>query len=161
MNTNRALLKTSSTARNASDREFVATAAPDGAAEVALGRLAASKTGDAKIREFANRMIEDHSWVCAELRRIAESKGIKVSDAPTAEQQAARRRLESLEGESFDHEYARLAREDHDRAIEVFSRESRSGVEPALKEFAARTLPKLEMHRKMAQELAAVDRPQG
>lgn len=39
------------------DQKFAADAAKDSMAEVELGRLALNKSDDAKVREFANRMI--------------------------------------------------------------------------------------------------------
>src|SRR5262245_9200829 len=84
------------------DREFVAKAAPAGAAEVALSQLATERAGSSQIRDFARRMIEDHSKAGEELKQIARSKGITVSEAPSDEQKAAQDKLRPLNGSAFD-----------------------------------------------------------
>jgi len=42
---------------------------------------------------------------------------------------------------------------DHDKVVRLFQQEERSGNEPELKQFAQKTLPTIEEHRKMAFEL--------
>jgi putative membrane protein len=41
---------------------------------------------------------------------------------------------------------------DHEKAVKEFERESTSGKDPDLKAFAAKTLPTLQDHLKMAKE---------
>lgn len=45
--------------------------------------------------------------------------------------------------------------EDHEKDIAEFSEEASTGKDPAVKSFAARTLPTLKMHLQMAQSIAA------
>jgi putative membrane protein len=44
--------------------------------------------------------------------------------------------------------------EDHNKAVKLFQQEERSGHNAQLKQFAQKTLPTLEQHQKMAQELS-------
>ncbi len=55
------------------DQKFAADVAKDGMAEVELGRLALNKSDNAKVREFANRMVQDHSKAQMQLEGIAKS----------------------------------------------------------------------------------------
>ena len=63
------------------DHKFVMEAAMGGMAEVELGRLAAQKGATDEVRQFGQRMVDDHSKANEELMRVASSKGMTL---PTA-----------------------------------------------------------------------------
>jgi putative membrane protein len=42
---------------------------------------------------------------------------------------------------------------DHEKAVKLFQKEAQSGQDPELKQFAQQTLPKLQQHLQMAQQL--------
>lgn len=68
---------------DASDRDFVIKAAHGGKGEVEAGQLAVTKASNAEVKQFAQRLIDDHSKANSELMQLAQSKGISVpmSDA--------------------------------------------------------------------------------
>jgi putative membrane protein len=140
-----------SKALSASDREFVTKAASDGAAEVELGKLASKKGETNAVRRFGERMVKDHSKAGAELKKIASAKGMTVSDKPGPEHAAHKAKLQKLTGAEFDREYMELMREDHEKAVDLFKKQADKGDDADLKKFAAKTLPTLEAHRKMAE----------
>jgi putative membrane protein len=136
------------------DRDFVTQAAADGAAEVAMGETAKTRAGNPAIKAFAEQMVTDHTKAGAELKAIAAAKGIEVQEMPNAEQKAAHDKLKTLTGGAeFDAEYARLMREDHEKAVRAFRKQSETGEDPQLREFAAKTLPTLERHLEIANAL--------
>ena len=53
--------------------EFVQHAAAAGMAEVALGKMALAKATDTDVKEFAQKMVDDHSKANAELTSLAKS----------------------------------------------------------------------------------------
>jgi putative membrane protein len=135
------------------DRDFVTQIAAAGAAEVAVGETATAHAGSSAVRDFAQQMITDHTKANAELKAIAEAKGIEAQAIPNSEQKAAHEKLKTLSGAEFDAEYARLMREDHEKAVSAFRQESEHGGDPQLREFATKTLPTLEHHLEMAKAL--------
>jgi putative membrane protein len=68
------------------DHKFVMKAAEGGKWEVELGNLAVSKATSADVKQFAQRMVDDHGKAGGELAQLAQSKGITLpmSDATTA-----------------------------------------------------------------------------
>ena len=64
------------------DQKFAADAAKDSMAEVELGQLALNKSDNAKVREFANRMIQDHSKANMQLEGIAKSGNVVLPSEP-------------------------------------------------------------------------------
>jgi putative membrane protein len=64
-------------------------------------------------------------------------------------------KLAKLSGADFDREYMKLQVADHDKAVALFEKQSKSGKDAELKAFAARTLPTLKEHQQMARQIHA------
>jgi putative membrane protein len=137
------------------DRAFVMEAGPGGLAEVDLGRLAAQKGQSADVKKFGQRMVSDHSKANAELKKLATSKGITLPAEMNAQQMAEHNKLAKLSGAEFDREYMTLMVEDHDKDVAAFEEEAKDGSDPDIKSFAAKTLPTLQEHQRMAKEIKA------
>jgi putative membrane protein len=139
------------------DTRFALTAAEGGMLEVELGRIASTKAANADVKEFAAKMVTDHSKSNAELTEIASGKSLML---PTQEQvkskhQAMIAKLETLEGAAFDREYMAAMVKDHDKDVSLFEKQAKSGRDAALQAFAEKTLPTLREHQKMAKQINA------
>jgi len=145
----------------AGDHTFVQKAAEGGAAEVALGQLAQQKASSAQVKEFGAHMVRDHSKSNDELKQIAAGKGIAPPDKPNAQQQKDAAKLEKLSAGSFDRAYMDQMVVDHKKTIALFEGEAKSGKDPELKAFAAKTLPTLTDHLKMAEQTRSASRGTG
>jgi putative membrane protein len=138
-------------ALSSGDRSFVQKAAIGGLAEVQLGNLAQQKASNDAVKQFGARMVEDHSKANDELKQIASAKGIAVPSAPDKKHEADMNRLQKLSGAAFDKAYMSHMVDDHKHDVAEFKKEAGSGKDADLKGFAAKTLPTLEEHLKMAQ----------
>jgi putative membrane protein len=78
----------------------------------------------------------------------------KAKSDAHGEHQAKMDKLSKLSGAEFDREYMRCMLEDHDRTIALFRRQADQGKDRDLKAFAAKTLPTLTEHNRMAQRIA-------
>jgi putative membrane protein len=116
--------------------------------------LALSKD-DAKLKAFAEKMIEDHTKTSGEVKALVSSGKVKV-DLPATMDKAHQSRLDKLSGlagADFTKEYESMQVSAHKDAVSLFERYSKSGDNADLKAFAAKTLPHLQEHLKMAQAL--------
>jgi len=137
----------------AADKEFMVKAAQGGLGEVVLGRLAQSHGSTAGAKRFGQQMVKDHSKANAELKQVAARQGVTLPAAPGPEEQAAKARLAGLSGTAFDKAYISDMVEDHEKDVADFKKEAATGKDPAVKAFAAKTLPTLQMHLQMARAL--------
>ncbi len=142
----------------AADKDFMMKAAQGGQAEVALGALAQHRGKSAGVKEFGQKMVTDHSKANAALMRVAAKKNISLPDAPGPEDQATKARLSALSGGAFDKAYVSDMVEDHVKDIADFTKEATTGKDPATRAFAAKTLPMLKMHLRMARALHGAQR---
>jgi len=138
---------------NVADRNFARAAAAGGLAEVELGRLADQKGKSPEARQFAQRMVDDHSKANGQLKEIAAAANIPLPKAPDSEDQAMRERLEKLQGNAFDRDYMRGQIAAHQETVQLFEYEIGSGQDAQLKIFASQTLPVLMRHLEMAQSI--------
>jgi putative membrane protein len=142
--------------RTVTPQSFATQAAVIGQAEIELGELALRQTQDPGVRNYAQRMIEDHQAAAAKLTKIAGTEQLELPQALDAEHQALKEKLSELRGEAFDREYAKAMAKGHDKAVALFEAASQAAQLPSeLREFAAATLPTLKQHMEMAHELHA------
>jgi len=134
-------------------QSFVATASMASAFEVEAGKLAQSRTDSAQVKAYGQRMVVDHGAVNSQLEKIVASS-YAVPRQLDAEHQAKLDALKGLQGEEFDMAYGKDMMNGHEQAIELFTKASKSAqVSPALQAFAAKTLPTLQGHGKLAMGL--------
>ena len=136
----------------AADEAWVMKIAKGGMAEVELGKLAAEKASSDAVKKFGQRMVDDHSKANDELKALAQSKKITLPTEIGPEEKALRDRLIKLSGPAFDQAYMKAMLNDHLKDVGEFRTESRRGKDPDVKAWAAKTLPTLEEHLKMARD---------
>ena len=139
---------------SASDKKFVRDAAQGGMAEVELGQLAAEKASSDDVKKFGQRMVDDHTKAGDQLKQVASSEGVQLPQGLSAKDKLTKERLSKLSGEQFDKAYMADMVKDHTQDVADFQRESKSGSDPAVKDFASQTLPTLQDHLKQAKEIA-------
>jgi len=135
---------------DAGDKGFVDKAATGGMAEVKLSKLAMDKGQSMEVKQFARKMVEDHTKANMELKQIAEKKSLAVPTTLDEKHQKVYDKLVKLNGSDFDKEYMRTMATDHDDTVKLFKDQSQNGQDPELKSFAMKTLPILEKHDDMA-----------
>ena len=143
-----------STKTSSADTGFVKEAAMGGLAEVELGRLATQKADSADVKQFGQRMVDDHTKANDQLKPIAQQKNVAVPTQLTGKEKSLYDRLSKLSGPAFDAAYMRAMVDDHRKDVAAFRKESQSGKDPEVKQFASSTLPTLEEHLRMAQTTA-------
>lgn len=138
----------------AADKDFMINAASGGIAEVDMGRVALDKSTSAEVKSHAQHMINDHTKVNDELRRLATTKGITLADVPNASHKAMVDKISATPAEDFDKTYIEEAGVNaHQEMQTLFRNESTSGLDPDIKAFAARTLPTIETHLKESEKI--------
>jgi putative membrane protein len=135
------------------DGRFVMEAAQGGMAEVELGRLAGEKASNDRVKQFGQRMVTDHSKANDELKSLAQSKNITIPADLDAKHKSMHDRLAKLSGDAFDRAYIQQMVEDHRKDVSDFRKQSQNGKDPEVKAWAAKTLPTLEEHMKMVQDI--------
>jgi putative membrane protein len=135
------------------DRNFVMDAAMGGMMEVELGRVAAQQGMSEAVKQFGQRMVDDHSKANQELMSLASGKGITLPAQLDEKHREHVTKLSAMSGADFDREYAKMMLSDHRKDVSEFEKQSTRGTDPDLKAFATKTLPTLQEHLRMAEAL--------
>jgi putative membrane protein len=138
----------------ASDHRFATEAAQGGMAEVELGRLAQQKASSEDVKRFAQRMVDDHSKANDQLKQAAQQSGITLPADSASKHKASMARLQKLSGEAFDRAYMQNMVQDHKKDLAEFQKEANQGSDPNIKQFAQNTLPTLQEHLKLAEDVS-------
>jgi putative membrane protein len=148
------LAQTSKSSLSAADKKFVTAAAQGGMAEVKLGELA-TKNGSAEgVKQFGQKMVDDHSKANDELKQIASNKGVTLPADMDAKSKAIYTKLSKLHGAAFDAAYIKDMKMDHQHDIAEFSKEASGGHDADIKGFASKTLPVIKEHYSMISNMS-------
>ncbi len=137
---------------SAMDKQFVMKAGEGGLAEVELGQLAASKGNSDAVKQFGQKMVDDHSKANDQLKTLAQQKGVTLPTELKAADKQFKAKLEKQSGEAFDKMYMQHMVTDHKKDVAEFKKASQSAKDSDVKNFASETLPTLEGHLKTAQQ---------
>jgi len=135
-----------SSAQVLADTAFAAKAAVGGMAEVALGKMAAAKGTDSKVKDFGKMMVMDHGKANAELMTIAKGKNISLPAGLDAEHQAKSDSLSKLSGKDFDKAYVDAMIDGHKKTLALMQTKASNGKDAELKAFAGKTAPVVQHH---------------
>ena len=149
-----ALSFTASAETASKDKKFMTNAAEAGHTEVEASKIALEKSSNPAVKQFAQKMIDEHTAVGEELKQLASSKNVSLPEEPSMAQRAKIAVLEKLKGNTFDQRYASMIGVSaHEDAVKLFQKASSSAQDAEVKSFAAKTLPGLEKHLAMGREL--------
>jgi putative membrane protein len=135
--------------------DFIKMVAISDLFEVESSKLAQANAQDPKVKTFAAKMVKDHTETSNELKGLVSSGKAKV-ELPAALDSSHQSKLDKLKGlkaADFDKQYVSDQQSAHKDAVSLFERYSKGGDNADLKSFAAKTLPHLQEHLKMADDL--------
>jgi putative membrane protein len=139
---------------SAETKTFVTTAAMTDMFEIQAGQLAQKKADGPAYQDLAQMTVADHTKTSQELKPMAASlPGVQMPvDLDSALKQKIDK-LGSLSGADFERQYKTEQVAGHKEAVALFENYSKSGDNPELKSWAARTLPTLKTHLQHAEAL--------
>ncbi len=139
------------------DKQFVRKALEGGMAEVQLGQLALQKSNNADVKQFAQRMVDDHTKLGDQLKPIAEQMNVKIPTGPSAKDKATMVKLQALNGDAFDQAYIKDMVKDHEKDQKDFKHESQTAANPDLKQAATQGEQVVSEHLQMIKQIAQKD----
>jgi putative membrane protein len=134
--------------------DFVAKASMSDMFEIESSKLALERSDDAT-KMFAQHMIDGHEKTTAELKGLIDGGKVKATPASAMsdDQKDNIEALKKLQGAAFTTQYHDDQVKAHEDAVDLFKRYAEEGDNADLKAWAAKTVPDLEHHLKMAQDL--------
>ncbi|TIX61948.1 MAG: DUF4142 domain-containing protein, partial [Mesorhizobium sp.] len=130
-------------------KTFVTTVPNANEFEIQSSRLAEEKASSDDIKAFAREMIADHTKAGEDFKAALSQGQTTASIKPAGpalgpKEQQMLGELKSASGKAFDQKYIKMQTDAHKEAVALFSTYAKSGDDPAMKEFAKKTLPTLK-----------------
>lgn len=135
------------------DRKFLTMAMEGNMAETQLAKLALQKTSNADVRQFAQKMVDDHTQLQSQAEPIAEQVGVQEPTQVAPKDQALMTKLQAMNGTEFDKAYANAMVSDHKEDLKEFKKEETSGKDQSVKDLATQGEPVIAEHLQLAQAL--------
>jgi putative membrane protein len=132
--------------------DFVTEAATSDMFEIQSSKLAASRT-TGEVQTFANQMVTDHTKTTSDLTDLVKGANTPLPTAMTSSQQSMLTKLDGLQGNDFSKQYMDDQVSAHKDAVSLFERYGKGGDSEKLKTWADQTLPTLQHHLDMAQDI--------
>lgn len=140
---------------SSADKHFLKTAAEGGMAEVKLGHLAADKGGTQAVKDFGNKMVQDHTALNDQMMPLLQQAGVSAPDRLNTKDQALYDRLNMLSGAAFDSAYTSAMVKDHTMDLAEFKKEASSTNNAKLRDAVKQGGQTIHEHLEMAHKLAS------
>lgn len=134
------------------DAAFIRETLQSGMTEIKMGELARQNAQD-QLKDFGQRLIDDHTRANDELARLAAIRGLDAPSQMGVKGTEAFQHLSRLGGAEFDRACARQAVDAHVQAIKSFRLRIERTRDAELKAFAQKTLQLFEDDLAMARKL--------
>jgi putative membrane protein len=136
-------------------QDFIDTAAVANAFEIDTSQLALKYGKGEDVKKFAQSMIDDHTKIGDEFKATLTAANIPLpADGLDMTHKAKYAKLRVFTTENgFDGSYLSEQLAAHEDAVKLFKDHAANDPTPAIKDFAAKTLPTLEHHLMMVKEL--------
>ncbi|HET7880516.1 MAG TPA: DUF4142 domain-containing protein [Acetobacteraceae bacterium] len=137
------------------DSQFVTLQVANNRAEFEAAQLALQHSQNQEVRNFASKLITDHTYAENQLAPILEMHHMQVQPALTQAQLQEMSRLSQLQGPAFDHAYVNAMVQEHQSTIDEFNAELVHGLDQHVSAWLQNTRPMLLQHLQIAQQLLA------
>ena len=137
------------------DQEFLRKAMQGGQAEVQLGQLAQQKSQSDDVKQFGQKMVQDHTQLGSQVvMPVAKSLGVKEAKGLSKKDKQLVATLEALSGPQFDQEYIRAMVKDHKQDLKEFKSEAEMTQDPNVKRAAQEGATVIEQHLQLIEQIA-------
>ena len=139
---------------SAQDKMFVKTAMQGSMAEIQLGQLTLQKSQNDQVKQFAQRMIDDHGKLNDQMKPVAQQIGVDTPTDVAKKDKKVMAKLQGLSGSAYDQAYLKDMVKDHKQDLNEFQTEASSGQDQTVKDAANQGSKVIAQHLQMVQQLA-------
>ena len=142
---------------SARDRNYLKNIARINILQTEACKLAAFKSSNENILDFAREMLTEQMQIAEQLRQLAQDKQTELPDEPSLWQKAKFRHLSAKSGEEFDQRYAKaIGIKMQEEMVKLLGKAASRADNPEIKAFARQYLPLLESRLETAKALYAI-----
>ncbi|HJR15623.1 MAG TPA: DUF4142 domain-containing protein [Gemmatimonadales bacterium] len=141
------------TAFRTSEQQFINRLAAENLVEVRLGQTAQTKAANTSVKQFAQRMVVDHTSMQKQWMALAKKNDFEFKADPNTQQIAQVEQLRNLSGAEFDRQYMGMMVQSHRNNVNLFQNELRVGHSAEFRQLIQADLARLQEHLTLAQQI--------
>jgi len=136
------------------DKIFLKKAMQGSLAEVQLGELTLQKSNNDQVKQFARKMIDDHTKLNEQMKPIAQQLSVEIPTEVSKKDKSLMSKMQGLSGPAYDQAYIKDTVKGHKEDLSSFQMEASRGHDPTVKDAALQGSKTISEHLQMAQQLA-------
>ncbi len=143
------------------DKDFVKKALEGGMTEVQMGQVAAQKGNSDDVKQFGQKMVDDHTRLGDAMKQVAEKISVKVPTDISKKDKKMLAELQGLSGDAFDQAYIKMMVKDHKGDDNDFKMEAQNGTIPEVKQAATEGEQIISQHLQLIEQIAQAHHTEG
>lgn len=137
-----------------SDQTMMKDLAYANMSEIQAAKIAQQKSSNDNVKNFAQKMLDDHTKAQDQLQQLAQSKGVSLPTQLDKTHQSEINKLSALSGDKLDKTYmSREGISDHRKTHALLTRIEKHAKDQDLKTLASNLLPTINEHLQLAKEM--------
>lgn len=145
---------------NTQEQHFLDQLAKGSQGEVQISQMVESKTNNPQVKEFAQRMVHDHTVLDSQVKQLLAKHAMPMPQPMTAEQKQQDNKLKNLSGQQLDRAYMTAQVKDHEQDVQKVSQQAKAAnqlkpPDPGVAELSQEALPVLQEHLDLAKKVAS------
>lgn len=133
------------------EQQFIRNASGTNLLEVRLGELALERSSNASVKDFAQRMIHDHTQLESKLATVARQNGMQLPAGLNQQGKQEFDKLSALKGRSFDQAYANFNVKGHKQFLSTLHHDEPE-LTGSLKKWDNVSVPVIRAHLNLAEQ---------
>ena len=122
--------------------------------EIEAGKAAASKASSPDVKKFAQKMVDDHTQMLADLKTLAQQKGVALPESASLKDMAQMKLMERSSGAEFDKKYMDEMVKDHQKDAKDTQDLVSKAKDPDFKSAVQKASTKINEHLQLAQRIS-------
>lgn len=137
-----------------SDQKMMKDLAQANMAEIEAAKVAQQKSSSEEVKNFAQKMIDDHTKASDQLQQLAQAKNVTLPTDLDSKHKSEIKKLSALSGDKFDKRYmSQGGVSDHRQAHALLNRIEKNAKDSDLKTLASSLMPTINDHWQMAKQI--------
>jgi putative membrane protein len=136
-----------------SEQEFVSQVAAENLMEVRLSQAAQQRSTNPSVKQFAQRMVIDHTEMQKQWMAAAKKNGLEFKAEMTPRHLQQAEQLRTPTGVAFDQAYMGLMVQNHQENVSTFQAQRNAAHSADVSQLIAAAIPTLQEHLSTAQQI--------
>jgi putative membrane protein len=128
--------------------------AQDNLNEIDAGKAAAAKAQSPQVKQFAQKMVDDHTQMLNDLKSLAQKKSVSLPDSVALKDKAEMKMMERASGADFDKKYMEQMVKDHQKDAKATQDLIGKAKDADFKAAVQKANAKINEHLQLAQRIA-------